>query len=101
MGDLSIQRQGEEVVIRLNVQNLNKALLDKIGELLFWEYALQKAGFTDEEIRQIFSASSKVSRVKTGKAKALSDLEVATWTDDIERQWWKQNEEELLKGVVR
>ncbi|MBL7797748.1 MAG: hypothetical protein JNJ90_14730 [Saprospiraceae bacterium] len=101
MSDLSIQRQGEEVVIRLNVQNLSKALLDKIGELLFWEHALQKAGFTAEEIRQIFAASSKASRVKTRKAKPMSDHEMGIWVDDIERQWWEGNAGEMLKGVVR
>ena len=101
MGDLSIQRQGEEVVIRLNIQDLDKTFLDKIRELVFWEYALRKAGFSSAEIQQVFEESRQIEGPSETAAKGLSDAEIKSWTDAIEQRWWDANADQMLEGVSR
>lgn len=75
-------------MIRLNIQDLDKAFLDKIGELLFWESALRKAGFETDEIRKMLTVSKQRTRKKAAKQKSLSDSEIQSLATKIEERWW-------------
>jgi len=100
MGDFNIKRKGQEVIIRLNINDLDKSFLEKLKELLFWEYAFRKAGFSETEIQHIFEESRQVSKEPLSTKQPLTEADIKEWTDDIERQWWSANADQLLKDIA-
>lgn len=74
MSGFSVQTDQAEVVIRLDRSTINQENLMAFLEHFRLEYLVLKASLTSDA------------------------LDIA---EDIEQQWWEQNKDEFLKGVVQ
>jgi len=75
MGAISIQEQGEQVVIKLLKSDINVALIERLLQQIRLQYLLEKAEFDED---------------------ALFEL-----TEEIKADWWAKNGEAFLAKVKR
>ncbi|MFN0034153.1 MAG: hypothetical protein ACKVUS_03740 [Saprospiraceae bacterium] len=102
MGAINIQKQGGELLIRVKADELDFAFIKKLSEQIFWEYALQKAGFNEADIDKIFlekDQSSVLAPTLQPGQKEPSDEQIEAWTDAIQSEWWGKNGQKFYLGI--
>lgn len=75
MGELTIQKLGDELIIRFPEKALDAALVDRIYRLLRMEYLARKAEFDAEELEKL--------------------------AEEITTDWWVQHGATFLKDVKK
>jgi hypothetical protein len=102
MGDINVQRQDGELIIRVNADDLDFAFIEKLNDRIFWEYIFRKAGFEDAEIVRIFKERDEQSvedQSSTFAKRELTDEEIEAWGDAIKQEWWERNEAKFLERI--
>ena len=102
MGDINVQRQDGEVIIRVNADDLDFAFIEKLNDRIFWEYVFRKAGFDDTDIIRIFKereVHSIEDQTSPSSKRELTDEEIEAWGDAIKREWWERNESKFLERM--
>ncbi len=75
MGAISIQEQGEQIIIKLQKADISVALIERLLQQLRLQYLLGKAEFDEEALFKL--------------------------TEEIKAEWWLKNGEAFLEGVKR
>lgn len=73
MKDFSIQSDGNQAIIKIDLSFINIESLNRLFERLRTEQLIQKADFSDE-----------ITEIGT----------------EIKQNWWQKNREQYLKGII-
>lgn len=75
MGAISIQEQGEQVIIKLLKSDINVALIERLLQQIRLQYLLDKAEFDEDSLLQL--------------------------SGEIKADWWAKNGEAFLARIKR